>query len=236
MGKRFIAKADLLTPPLQRGFSLGLEMVLFKRVSLTADFIRTSTRHAYNYEFSSIDNYNDDFRKFNTLKNGKSKIISQGYRLSLRRYLSRSIYAPLGIYVEYLYGFGKSTINGQSVIYGFRISEDSEVLGTRPLGVADYTLKGAQYHDFGIGWGVQRVIRDRFSIDCYLGFNYRETWASNAHETFFDGKNKITYAELVNQHRNLSGSNLFTLLNDPGARFNTGIGIHARLQIGYLLF
>lgn len=238
MGKRFIVKTDLLAPPLQRGFSLGVEAVILKRLTLTADFIRTSTRHA-----RLVTEYGDDlgnnYDKYNTLKNGKSKIISQGYRLSLRRYLSTSIYAPLGLYVEYAFGSGKSEVHGQHIFYGLGNIQNgsvSEHLESVPLAPRNYTLKNVYYRDYGLGWGIQRVIRDRFSLDCYLGLNYRETWVSNYADTFFDGRFVVEYGYLVRQHKGVSGTGPLTLVHLYNMNENVAIGLHARLQIGYLLF
>jgi len=165
-GKKYILKTDIFSPVLDRGYRLELEAILFRDLSISVDYLKSS-------KMDSFDEYLDDY---------KASFGTNSVGLKIRSYLNKAIPAPLGVYSFLTARKGKTKIDAS-----FNKEIEIEVGQGQVLRREFYSLDNIQFLQFGIGWGYQTIIKDRISFDTGWTLVFSET-RLNEYERIIDAK------------------------------------------------
>ncbi len=213
LGKRIILKTDLATPLLDRGIEAGVEIVLLRNVSAYLG-VQTSNNKYTQY----LEDYKLRFGEYPS-ELGSIKDFQVG--LQLKYFASKAIPAPKGTYWYSGFSMGKADLVWNEFFHDNLFPDNEEYVR--------YAENGILSSKFDLGFGFQELAWRILVFDFSLGLNYSTLHLAGHEATCTDCE--IGPAGFMGNY----GPNLIVLSrrasSNPG-----GVGVSARVRVGFLLF
>jgi len=207
LGKKFIARIDVLQPLLHKGFNAGIEYAFARNLSVVLAFQQNNN----NYKQKLEPYY---YRK-GTFPNELGNIRAQAFQAQINYYINQSFPAPLGTYIYMKYNTGIAHFKGNYFkIVNYDKPEWDEYLS--------YDIKNIRTNLLESGVGRSFIIWDKCLIQPQLGISFSSVNAGNFNYAIQGIANNYG-AQTVNfgaWRKNNYGS----------------VGFQLDLKIGYLLF
>jgi len=118
----------------------------------------------------------------------------------------------------------------------------------QPDRLQDFKITNMTYNEIAIGWGYQRIIKQRFSLSMDLGFLARRYYMRIYFDSYYNGLYEKCYIDMFTEVKNTSGASVWGMIDNESLFTDTvsegkqisrppeSWGFHASLRFGYLLF
>lgn len=208
MGKKINLQTELFTTLFERGYDGGLEIAVLRNLSVYGEY---NFRNKYYTQklipyFGRFDKYPDE------TGNIKNKNISFGVKF----YQNPAYTAPKGVYMFFQYGYGRAEMYGN---YFIKDENDPDLDK-----YYRYTIHNARTRQIDYGFGSQNIYKKFITLDFRFGVT---TTRINIGQ-----ENEYLIEDMANRH----GPNFLNWGTITGKKHPGGVGLSAKLKIGFLLF